>query len=115
VLVTVPRQDLRQLLGSHDHLLRVWPDHAEEVRALVFALRVSRPSLAEALDTGLVSLDAEWQLHEGRVRLGHRSARLTAHALNAEKGTTVRNAQNQPQNVTWLAVEDVAVIEALAS
>jgi hypothetical protein len=115
VLMTVQSQDLRQLLGSDDHLLRAWPDHAQEVRVLVFTLRVSRPSLAEALETGLVFLDVEPPLTHGRVRLCHRSACLTAHALNAEKGTTVRDAQNRPQDVTWLAVEDVAVAEALAS
>lgn len=115
VLVTVPRSDLRQLLGSHDHLLRAWPDHAQEVRVLVFTLRVSRPSLAEALQTGLVCLDVGRPVREGRVRLGHRSARLTAHALNADRATTVRDAQNRPFEVTWLAVEDIAVAEALAS
>lgn len=113
--MTVPDQDLRKLLGSHDHLLRIWPDHAQEVRALLFALRVSRPSLAEAIETGLVSIDAGRFLPEGRVRLGHRSARLTAHALDMEKGTTVNDAQDRPQRVTWLAVEDVAVAEAIAS
>ncbi|MHA6783342.1 hypothetical protein ACVGOW_20470 [Pseudonocardia saturnea] len=115
MLVTVPRRDLRKLLTSQDQLLRIWPDNARDVRTLVFALRVSRPSLAEALETGLVTLDVERAVPEGRVRLGHQSARLTAHALDAENGMTIRDARNRPHDVTWLAVEDVSVAQALAS
>jgi uncharacterized protein YhaN len=108
VLVTVPRQELRRTLNSLDLLQRAWPDHAQEVMTLVHVLRISRPSLADALKTGLLSLESGGHGRLGRVHLAHRSAELTALAL-ADGGTEVERPHERAHEVTWLEVEQVAV------
>jgi hypothetical protein len=56
MMVVVTDVQLSEVLASSVLLMQLWPSAFDEVKLLITVLRMSVPSLAEALATGLVTL-----------------------------------------------------------
>lgn len=100
---------LAGLLNSSASLTKTWPDAHREAAMLIQILRISDPSLADAMHIGLISLltptNGQARTH---VALGHKRAVLTAEARD-RKGDAIDSPHNRPQEVEWLEVLDIAV------
>jgi hypothetical protein len=109
VLVTVPNADLADLMASSVLLSRMWPSACQEVVMLIHVLRISDPSLADALTTGLVSvMTPPLSKSSAEISLTHKSAVLSAVARR-EAGGRITAPHNRPSEIRWLEVTDLAV------
>jgi len=107
--VTVGDSGLAGLLNSSALLAKTWPGAHREAAVLIQILRISDPSLADAMRIGLINVltptDGQARTH---IALGHKRAILTAEARD-RKGDTIESPHNKPGQVEWLEVLDVAV------
>jgi hypothetical protein len=79
VILIVPDLRLQQLVTSALLLAQAWPGAWEEVMLLIQVLRMSAPSLAEALKVGLISVLAPApDLTSAQISLGYGSTILSA-------------------------------------
>ena len=109
MLVTVPNADLAELMASSVLLSRMWPSACQEVAMLIHVLRISDPSLADALHVGLVSvMTPPSGRPSAEVLLAHKSAVLSAVARH-EAGGRITAPHNRPNEIRWLEVTDLAV------
>ena len=109
VLVTVPNADLAEIMASSVLLSRMWPSACQEVGMLIHVLRISDPSLADALTTGLISVVTPPSgKPSAEISLAHKSAVLSAIARR-EAGGRVTAPHNRPSQIRWLEVIDLAV------
>jgi hypothetical protein len=109
MLVTVPDADLSQLLASPALLAQTWPSASQEVMMLVHVLRISVPSLAEALTVGLLKLVTP---PTGRasadVGLAYKRAVLNGVARRGD-GARVMSPHARPSEVTCIDVRGLVV------
>lgn len=98
------------VLASKDKIASRWPGHAAEVMALVHVLRIAEPSLADAVDTGLVAVSpAGKKATDRRIEIAHMSTRLKALPRRCLDGEVIREASAKPWSVDWLEVESLMV------
>jgi len=107
MLLVVPDAGLSELLTSSVLLLQIWPAAVLDVQMLITVLRMSVPSLSEALATGMVTLMSP--VNGGAFNLlvlESRGVRLLALA-QTEDGEAVRAPHEHLATVTRLEVFDV--------
>ena len=110
MLMTVPDGNLAALLMSPVHLTQTWPGRERDVMMLLHVLRVAEPSVLDAMAVGLVAmLPPANDSNASTIGLTHRSAALTAIALNGKTKQPVTAPHTRPEQVTMLEVRDVAV------
>ncbi|WP_163693016.1 hypothetical protein [Mycolicibacterium phocaicum] len=110
MLMTVPDGDLAALLMSPAHLTQTWPGSEREVMMLLHILRMAEPSVRDALAVGLVAMiPVGTDTNSSLIGLTHRSAALTAMALNRKTKEPVTAPHTRPEEVTMLELHDVAV------
>ena len=107
--LTVPDAGLAELMASPVLLAQMWPGASHEVIMLIQVLRMSVPSLTEALALGLISLLTP---PAGRptavISLAYKSAVLSAVARK-KAGARVTSPHARPGEVCRLEVTDLAV------
>jgi hypothetical protein len=96
---------LAQLLSSSTAITRTWPQAGEDVRLLVHLLKISQPSLAQALRTGLVVL-ASWSHREAGLTLVSGAAVLHGVAQD-NTGSPIPDPHGRAHEVRQLLVLDV--------
>jgi hypothetical protein len=95
-------------MTSRALLTQMWPAACGEVMLLVQVLRMSSPSLADALSIGLLSVLAPPAgPSSAQVSLGYRSAVIVAMAATSA-GITVTGPHLRASEVSRLEVTDVA-------
>jgi hypothetical protein len=104
MFIVVSDATLGQVLASSALLGQAWPGAGQEVQLLLQILRVSVPSLAEALAVGLVTLAAT-QSAAGRneVTLNYKRATLRALA-QTKNGAAVIDPKDHLPNVVRLDI-----------
>lgn len=109
VFMSVPDRSLAAFLGSSKALAQKWPGTHPEAVMLMHVLRISHPSLADALRTGLIHMITPPATGAGsRISLVHKSAIIVANARN-EIGNTVLSPHTRPKQVTWIEILNLAV------
>jgi hypothetical protein len=110
MILVVSDAALAELLASSVLLAQLWPGAAaQEVKLLMHILRVSVPSLAEALAVGLVKLDASSTHSDGaEVLLAFKTAVLRAIALDRE-GRLIGAPHGRLADVIQLDIVDLSV------
>jgi len=109
VILVVPDAGLRQLIASAAFLAQAWPGAWEEVMLFIQVLRMSVPSLAEALKAGLISVLApSADAASPRISLGYGPAVLSAIA-GGENGYQVAAPHLRPAEVRRLDITDLTV------
>jgi hypothetical protein len=109
VILVVPNLQLEGLICSPALLAQLWPHAYEEVRMLIQILRMSAPTLAEALAIGLISIRmpaAETVSPE--VSLEYESTVLSALAGGAA-GEPVPAPHLRPSEVRRLEITDLLI------
>lgn len=107
MIVVATDVQLSEVLASSVLLMQLWPSAFHEVKLLITVLRMSVPSLAEALTTGLVTLllpPSVETAHELVLVAG--GAQLRAIAQNKD-GEPVPTAHQHLADVVRLEVLDV--------
>lgn len=109
MILVIPDAGLAQLVASSALLAATWPGACEEIKLLIQVLRLSWPSLAEALALGVISILAPAAgASTSLVSLVHRTAALTAVARN-EAGDQIGQPHLRPAEVQRLDVTDLVV------
>jgi hypothetical protein len=109
VILVVPDTGLQQLIASAMLMAQAWPGAWEEVMLFLQVLRMSVPSLAEALKIGLISvLAASADETCAQISLGYSTAVLTAIA-GGKDGDPVPAPQLRPAEVCRLEITDLTV------
>ena len=109
VILIIQDAGLAELVASPVLLAQVWPGAFDEVMMLIQVLRMSVPSLAEALAVGLVSmLTPAIGTPSPRISLAYRSAVLSA-AAASEAGDRIAAPHLRPAEVWRLEVTDLVV------
>jgi hypothetical protein len=109
VILVIPDETLDQLIASSALLAATWPGACEEIKLLIQVLRMSWPSLAEALALGLIGiLTPPGGVSTSLISLVHRTVVLTAMACN-EAGAPVGTPHLRPDEVQWLDITDLVV------
>jgi hypothetical protein len=106
VILVIPDAGLAQLAASSALLAATWPRACEEIKFLLQVLRMSVPSLAEALALGVMSVLApgsEGEASTSVISLVHRAVVLTAVARD-EAGNQVTMPHLRPAEVQQLEV-----------
>lgn len=107
--MVVPDLQLEALICSPVLLAQLWPHAYEEVRTFIQILRMSAPTLAEALAIGLISMHipaAETVSPE--VSLEYESTVLSAVA-GSEAGDPIPSPYLRPGEVRRLEITDLLV------
>ena len=79
VILVIPDAGLAQLVASSALLAATWPGACEEIMLLIQVLRMSVPSLAEALALGVINaLAPATEASTTLISLVHRTVVLTA-------------------------------------
>jgi hypothetical protein len=100
---------LEQLLTSAALLAQAWPGAWEEVMLFIQVLRMSVPSLAEALTLGLITMEPPpAEPTSARIALECGTAVLTAVACG-ETGVPVDAPHLRPAEIRWLDITDLSV------
>lgn len=109
MILVVPDSGLQQLIASAALMAQTWPGAWQEVLLFIQVLRMSVPSLAEALKVGLISV-LTWSADSTspRIDLGYGTAVLTAIA-GSEAGEHVVAPHLRPAEVRRLEITDLAV------
>ena len=111
MILVVPDAGLAQLAASSALLAATWPRACEEIKFLLQVLRMSVPSLAEALALGVMSVLApggDGEASASVLSLVHRTVVLTAIARD-EAGNQVITPHLRPAEVQQLDVTDLMV------
>ena len=104
MFIDVSDATLGQVLSSSSLLGQAWPGAVQEVQLLLQILRVSVPSLAEALAVGLVALGAPHGAAGGNeIILNHKRATLRALA-QTKNGAAVIDPKDHLPNVVRLDI-----------
>jgi hypothetical protein len=107
--MVVPDAGLQQLITSAALLAQTWPGAWEETILFIQVLRLSVPSLAEALTIGLISVLAPpSDTASARISLGCGPAVLSAIA-GGENGAPIAAPHLRPAEVLRLDVTDLTV------
>jgi hypothetical protein len=107
--LVVPDAGLQQLIASAALLAQTWPGAWEETMLFIQVLRLSVPSLAEALAVGLISVLAPpADAASPQISLGCGPAILSAIA-GGENGDQVAAPHLRPAEVRRLEVMDLTV------
>jgi hypothetical protein len=105
----IPHAGLAQMIASPVLLAQAWPAACGEVMMLIHVLRMSVPSLADALAVGLVSmLTPASGAPSPLVSLAYRTAVLTAVAVS-QSGDLVDTPHLRAHEVRLLEVTDLVV------
>jgi hypothetical protein len=109
VILVIPDAGLTQLVASSALLAATWPGACEEIKLLIQVLRMSWPSLAEALALGVISILAPAAgASTSLISLVHRTVVLTGIARD-EGGDQVGAPHLRPAEVQRLDVTDLVV------
>ena len=109
MILVIPDAGLAQLVASSALLVATWPGACEEIKLLIQVLRMSVPSLAEALALGVISVLAPAAgASTSLISLVHRTVVLTAVTRN-EAGDQVGAPHLRPAEVWRLDVTDLLV------
>jgi hypothetical protein len=109
VLLTIPDQGLAELIASPSLLAQMWPGAVQDVMVLFHLLRMSRPSVAEALAIGLIQLlTPPAAVPMASLGLAYSRVILSAVARR-EDGELVAEPHARVSEIVWLEVTDVAV------
>ena len=109
MILVIPDAGLAQLVASSALLVATWPGACEEIKLLIQVLRMSVPSLAEALALGVISVLAPAaEASTSLISLVHRTVVLTAVTRN-EAGDQVGAPHLRPAEVWRLDVTDLLV------
>jgi len=107
--VVVPEPALRRLLGSEAWLRGRWPDGHQDVMLLIHVLRASGETLADAMLTGLITINTPQDAAVlGGVSISHRRARLSGIA-RGEGDAPATAPHAHPARVQGIAVLDLVV------
>ena len=109
VILVVPDAGLAELAASSALLAATWPRACEEIKFLLQVLRMSVPSLAEALALGVMSVLApsgDGGASTSVISLVYRTVMLTAVARD-EAGNQVTTPHLRPAEVQQLEVTDL--------
>jgi hypothetical protein len=108
VILVIPDAGLAQLAASSALLAATWPRACEEIQFLLQVLRMSMPSLAEALGLGVMSVlpPAAGEVSGSVISLVRRAAVLTAIARD-ETGNQVTSPHRRAAEVHQLDVTDL--------
>jgi hypothetical protein len=109
VILVVRDAGLEQLLTSAALVAQAWPGAWEEVMLFIQVLRMSVPSLAEALAVGLITVQLPpVESASARIALECGASVLTAVACG-ETGVPVEAPHLRPAQVWRLDITDLAV------
>jgi hypothetical protein len=107
--LVVPDVGLQQLIASAALLVQAWPGAWEETMLFIQILRMSVPSLAEALTIGLISVLAPASnAASPQISLGCGPAVLSAIA-SGENGDQIAAPHLRPAEVRRLDITDLTV------
>jgi len=107
--LVVPDASLAQLIASPVLLMQMWPGACEEVMVLIHVLRMSAPSLAEAITLGLISVLApSAETTSPQISLSYRTTVLSAVAGD-KGGDRVTSPHLRLAEVTRLEITDLSV------
>lgn len=108
MILIVPEAGLAQLVASSALLAAAWPGACDEAKLLIHVLRMSVPSLADALIHGLISvLTPPEAASPSLISLAYRTAVLSAIARD-EAGNLVSGPHLRPAEVWRLDVTDLS-------
>ena len=93
MILVIPDPGLAQLIASPVLLAQMWPGACDEVMMLIHVLRMSVPSLAEALGLGLISVPAPPAQAAGSAQIGLAYERAV---LSAVAGSEAGDAGRRP-------------------
>lgn len=105
MLLVATDAGLSGLLASSASIDRMWPQAGDDVRMLVHLLRVSHPSLAGALSTGLLALVA-WNASDPEITLAAGQAAVRGVAQD-DSGKPIPGPRERADEVLQLHVLDV--------
>ena len=108
VILVIPDPGLAQLAASPVLLAQLWPGAWEEVMFLLQMLRLSVPSLAEALTVGLISvLIPPAETLSAQIFLAYRTVVLSAVA-HSQAGDRVTTPHLRPADIWRLEITDLS-------
>ena len=105
MILVVPETPLAQLLASGTLITQTWPQVNDDVFLLVHILKITLPSLAEVLSTGLVVLVAS-SPHTAEVTLSTGGAHLNGLAKTKD-GQPVTGPNQRADEVVRIDIVDV--------
>lgn len=109
MILVIPDAGLAQIIASPTLLAQIWPGAADEVMMFIQVLRMSVPSLADALTVGLISiLSPPAGTISAQIFLAYGRAVLSAMAVS-ETGEWLAAPHLQTAEVVGLDITDLSV------
>ena len=96
---------IAEMLASSALITQTWPQASDDVFLLVHLIKVTLPSLAEVLSTGLVTLTSA-SLESTELSLGLGLAELTGHAQTKDR-EPVTDPRSYANDVVCINIVDV--------